>query len=195
MDGNRFVVDLNTSLNGYFPMPKSLTETAAGLLKRFLWSVFELSSQFLVLDHKIDCKPDEEIEAACNELLRTTFPMPCEGIDSSIAMVDHIALHPHEIHFAINRTYAAYLLSAARIPDVVRRSLPADGEPRPLPLDEGDRAYIVDALQARLHFKNLMWNDHAIYALTNEKPILPPETFGVDRLTSILFKLGASTAP
>jgi hypothetical protein len=29
---------------------------------------------------------------------------------------------------------------------------------------------------------------------TNEKPVLPPEAFGVDRLTTILFKLAASTA-
>ena len=195
MEENRFIVDLNTSVNGYFPMPKSLSETAAGLLTRFLWSAFELSPQFLVLDHKIDCEPDEEIEAAGNELLRATFPMPCEGTDSPIAMVDRIALHPHEIQYSINRTFAAYVLSAARIPDVVRRSIPAAGDPRPLPLDERDRDYIVDALQARIYDMNVMWNNHAIYALKNEKPILPPETFGVDRLTTILVKLGASTAP
>ena len=194
MEQNRFTVDLNTSMDGFFPIPKTLSAKAADLLGRFLSKQYEVSSQLHVLDGRLACEASKDIEDACHELLRATFPMPCEGVDTSIGMVDQISLYQSEIEFAINSMFAACVLAVACVPEFLQR-VNALRAPRALPLDERDRTDIVDALQARIQSKHTIWNDHAIFALKNQKPVLPPETFGIDRLTAILTKLGASVAP
>jgi hypothetical protein len=195
MNDNRFVFDATTLVDGFFPMPPGLSTGAAELLNRFLLHAVGTSPRLHVLDHKITIAPTEALEHASHEILRTKFPMPCEGCEESIATIDGIALQQGEIHFAINSTFAAYLLTAASCGDVLRKAMAAAPAPQPLPLDEGDRALVVESLQREHYFKTVQWNDHARYAVFNGRLVQPRDAFGLPRIEALLNKLGATTAP
>jgi len=194
VEENSFKFDASTLMDGFFPMPKTLSPGAAQLLNRFLWQAFEASSRFEVLDLRLKCQTDEQLEQAAYEVLRTRFPMPCEGCDSMVETIDSVSLYPDSVLFRVNRLFAAYVVSTVQIPKALLRAKGC-AAPKLLPLDESDLADLVEALQARHRERTAMWNEHAIYAVKNDQPIQPPEAFGLVRLASILNKLGASTAP
>jgi hypothetical protein len=195
MNKSRFTFDATTLVDGFFPMPPGLTRCAAELFNRFLLHLVNASPRLNVLDHKIRIAPTQALEDASREILRAKFPMPCEGWDEPITTFDRIAFEPEEIHFTLNPTFTAYLLTAASCGDVLRKAMTTATAPQPLPLDEADRDLVVASLQREHYFKTVQRNDHVIHALKNGTQILPPETFSLDRLTAILRKLRASTAP
>ena len=195
MNENRFVFDARTLVDGFFPRPPGLSVEAAELLNRFLLHLVGQSPRLHVLDHKIRIAPTQAIEDASHEILRTKFPMPCEGCEESIATIDGIALEEEEIHFKVNPTFAAYLLSAANCGEVLRKASAGAPTPKPLPLDESDHDLVVGSLQREHYFLTVQWNGQAIYNLRNGRPALPREAFGLPRIEALLAKLGATVAP
>ena len=195
MSASQFTFDPTTAFRRSFPIPPALSNDAGELLCDMLADAFWVSARLLQRDHKRDCVPSARLEALCTEILRTNFPMPCEGTDEPIPTVDRIAMFPGGIEFTISEIYAAYLLSSVDVACVFRERRPASHVTGGLPLTQQDLPVVVAALRTHHQDFTLAWTRQAVHAANKGAIPLARDAFGLTEIERVLLRLGASIAP
>ena len=192
MNGIPYLVDFATSLRGRFPIPPTLSEGAAELLTKWLTEAFWADACLHQRTHRIVCVQSAELERLATEILRTPFPMPCEGIDEPITTIDQVVMQPTEVIFTISDIYAAYLLVASP-DDFPTRKRSTDKQL--LPLDESQRPLIVAALQSHHMRFTTAWTCQAVHMCSSGLRPAAREAFGLPQIEMALRALGATPAP
>ena len=192
MEANRFTVDFATSLRGSFPIPLQLSAEAGELLTHWLTEAFWADSCLHQRTFRLVCVPTRRLEELCTEILRTPFPMPCEGVDEAIATIDRVELLQTELKFTLSDVYATYLLAAtpSELPSRIQSH-----EPRPLPLLAADLPMIRTALQFLHQQSGMAWTWQAIHFSRRGMHPLPREAFDLPDIEHVLKRLGATAAP
>lgn len=164
-----------------------LSDEARDLLRALIGHALEHSPDLRQLDHRLAVPQDDEtVRALLKEIQEAGYPLPVAGGFQGVLPLDRARVSGGEVAFAINETYAAFVVatgvtsacgrvaaSTARLPEVTPR----------------EHSLLLEAVRYLFEARTTAWNFHASQALRDRADLLPPKAFGLPEVRTLIQKL------